>query len=145
MTGRLVGSAALLVAFVACRLGSELFVDATVPRQAFRNLAVVPASGSMFDHRIAARVWSNLRTAGVSVVDPASLTPVRELNTAAVCRQAAAVDYQAVVLVDWNELTLVDCATQLTAFRVAGSDMNAPGVDRLTQALVRYLRGESLR
>lgn len=135
----------LLVAVGGCRLKSELYVDASVAPHAFHALAVVPGSGSKFDHQIAARVWTNLRAAGVAVVDPANLDPSPDVGVPSVCRQAVAKGFQGVVFVDWNELTLVSCETHLTTFKVAGSDMNAPGVDKLTQTLVRYLRGESLK
>jgi len=134
-----------MVAFGGCRLKSELYVDASASPRVFTTVAVIPVSGSRFDQQIAARVWHNLRAAGVSVADPAILSPSPQIGITTVCQQAAEKGFQGVVFVDWNKLTLVSCETQRTAFQVAGSDMNAPGVDRLTQVLVRYLRGESLQ
>jgi len=135
----------LLLVWGGCRLKSELYVDARTSPQAFRTIAVVPGSGSGFDHQIARRVWDGLRKAGVSVVDPSALSPSPQIDVASVCRQSAELGFQGVVLVDWNKLTLINCETQLTAFQVAGSDMNAPGVDRLAEVLVRFLHGEKLR
>jgi hypothetical protein len=134
-----------MVVLGACRLKSELYVDPRTTPQAFTTVAVVPGSGSGFDRQIAARVWENLHSAGIALVDPAALDPTPDISVPSVCRQALGKGFQGVVFVDWNRLTLVNCETQITAFLVAGSDMNAPGVDRLTQVLVRYLRGESLK
>lgn len=135
--------AVLIIA--GCRLKSELYVDAQTRPQLFQKIAVVPSSGSRFDRQIAQRVWDDLRKAGVSVVDPTALTPSPQIAVSSVCKQSTEQGFQGVVLVDWNRLTLINCESQLTAFQVAGSDMNAPGVDRLTGILVRYLRGENLK
>jgi hypothetical protein len=143
--GRLTWVVAAGVALGSCRLKSELYVDASTSPQSIQTVAVVPGSGSKFDHQIAARVWDQLHSSGIPVVDPRDLDPSPDISVPSVCRQAAGKGFQGVVFVDWNKLTLVNCETQQTAFQVAGADMNAPGVDKLTQVLVRYLRGESLQ
>jgi hypothetical protein len=114
-------------------------MDPVFEVQTIRSLLVLPRGNSRFDIQIAARVSQQLHQAGIPLADVTRLAPMPQLSAADACRQSAQLDYQAVVFVDWNSLLLVECKSQSTAFSMTGSDVNAPGVDKFTAELVKYL------
>jgi hypothetical protein len=135
----LVASVLLTAVFTSCHLRQTRYVSPSFEVETIHSVLVLPRGTSRFDIQIAARVSQQLDQAGISLADVNKLAPMPRISTVDACRQAEQFNYQAVVFVDWNSLLMVECKSQSTAFSMVGSEVNAPGIDKFTAELVKYL------
>lgn len=120
-------------------LRSEIdeFQNSAIPAERFRTLAVVPADPGGYDAQIAAWARQLLREEGVSVVAPRVFAPEGETALGELCPRGRLADFDGVLFVTWDQITLRDCESYAVAYQARG---RYAGLDAMTKRLLRYLR-----
>ena len=112
--------------------------DFSIPGERFQKLAIIAGGSTSFDLQVAARTQQILGEEEYEASIPSGRwgSP-----SAAVEDLCAAEDAQidGVIIVVWDDLELRDCETRRVAFHVKGG---FGGVEKMTDRLLRYLRGQ---
>ena len=118
--------------------GSNEFVNPSLSGDAYRTLAIIASDDRQNTLQIAAKVISNLEKAGLSMSQPGGLWESESSVMDGLCAEDAEdADYDGVLFVQYDRITLRDCETHAVAYDIQGG---LSGVDRMTELFLKYLR-----
>lgn len=113
--------------------------SATIPPGRYRVLTTVAGGGATrIDFQISATVRQQLEDSGVTVVRRAGRWTDELMALQSICAPDAVPAVDGVLFIWYDRLELRDCATQGTAFEIAGG--TEQGITAMTDRLIVYLR-----
>src|SRR5437762_2142646 len=118
-------------------------ISPDIPGDRFKTIATIAGGDGRTDKRMSADVRMQLTQAGVTAVPRAGSWENEQAAIAEICGpNGGAVD--GVLVVTYDRLRLMDCRTSKVAYDILHDPQaGGPGIQGLTQKLLRYLRGET--
>lgn len=116
----------------------EQFVAHDVDASKIKRISLIAGSGRRGDMQVLARARERLTAAGVPLVKRAGSWETNEAALREICvqRPDSAENVDGVLFVQWDRLTLHDCASLAIATSITGG---YAGIDALVDRLVRFM------
>ena len=137
----------MLVAVSACgsmnKMGKmEQVIEPGIDAGRIKRLAVIANGAARSDIQVTGRARERLTKAGVTVVKRTGNweTDTHAVKEICVQRNDSKDNVDGVVMVNWDRLTLHDCASGKIATNISG---NYAGIDAMVDKLLQYMSGPS--
>jgi hypothetical protein len=114
--------------------------SSSIPTGRFSVIATIAGGDSRTELQVSVTVRQQLEDSGFTIVRRAGRWDSELAALRAICAPDAVPVVDGVLFIWYNRLELRDCATEGTAYEIAGSPEGGVGVIEMSDRLVRYLK-----